>query len=467
MTSPLALLEALPPLHALMCRFETDTPACSVYPSPNRFVEAIGADDVAQAMRLRGLGRSVGGAAPLAVQVSLPLCERPCTPCTCRQVVTRRHASAARYLRGLQQELAAAADALGPRQVAARIHVGGATPLFMSDEQLGQLVASLRAAFSVADDADLSIEAAESLCTPERAAHLRATGFDRLTLMLDDSADDHGDGALHDNRLAHVVAGARAAGFSGVAVVLACGSPRLGAAQQARVVRRVTAARPDRIRIVRHAGAPGGPRAFLAAGAADPAAAIDRSARLLSAIEALQSAGYVHLGLDEFALPADPLCRAHRQGRLHLGPCGFSARPVGDVLALGAGAVGRIGSVAYQNVAELSRFYDALAAGALPVARGLALSRDDLARRGVILGLLCQGRVDFESISLAHLIDMRDAFAREFALLGPLVQAGLVDVDDEAMELTATGRWFAPVVAAVFDRELQRDVLRGRLGRGE
>jgi hypothetical protein len=36
-------------------------------------------------------------------------------------------------------------------------------------------------------------------------------------------------------------------------------------------------------------------------------------------------------------------------------------------------------------------------------------------------------------------------------------------VDDEALELTSVGSWFAPVVAGVFDRELQRDALRLRL----
>jgi len=188
-----------------------------------------------------------------------------------------------------------------------------------------------------------------------------------------------------------------------------------------------------------------------------------RSCRLRYTFERLILAGYVHLGLDEFALPEDPLAVASRQGRLHLGVRGFSTRSDGDVLALGVSAIGRIGAVAYQNVELLAEYYAALQDVRLPVARGLVLARGDLARECVINGLLCQGRVPFESISLSHLIDMRAAFSREFALLDPLIQAGLVDVDEEALELTAIGTWFAPVVAGVFDRELQRDALRLRL----
>jgi oxygen-independent coproporphyrinogen-3 oxidase len=193
----------------------------------------------------------------------------------------------------------------------------------------------------------------------------------------------------------------------------------------------------------------------------------DRTARLCAALAQLKAAGYIHIGLDEFVLPADPLAVAARQGRLHVGPHGFSTRPDGDVLAIGVSAVGRIGTVSYQNVDSLSEYYAALNGRRLPVARGLVLDRDDLVRQGVITALLCQGRVDFEAINLSHLIDMRTWFAKEFRLLGPLIQAGLVDVDHEAMELTAMGRWFAPVVAAVFDRELQRDALRERLSRGD
>jgi oxygen-independent coproporphyrinogen-3 oxidase len=49
----------------------------------------------------------------------------------------------------------------------------------------------------------------------------------------------------------------------------------------------------------------------------------------------------------------------------------------------------------------------------LPVVRGLAVTRDDLVRRAVIMALMCQGEVLFESIELAHLIDFRSYFASE------------------------------------------------------
>ena len=70
-------------------------------------------------------------------------------------------------------------------------------------------------------------------------------------------------------------------------------------------------------------------------------------------------------------------------------------------------AIGRIGSTYSQNAKTLPEYYDALRQGQLPVVRGIALNRDDVLRRAVIMALMCQGRVEFESIELAHLIKVR------------------------------------------------------------
>jgi len=54
------------------------------------------------------------------------------------------------------------------------------------------------------------------------------------------------------------------------------------------------------------------------------------------------------------------------------------------------------------------------------VVRGLVLTRDDLVRRSVILALICQGQLEFESIELAHLIDFKSYFSVELSLLKDL-----------------------------------------------
>ena len=461
-TSTSACSPSPPPL-ALMCRFGSDTPACTSYPAANRFVEAIGADDVGRALRLRASRSTFGGVAPLAIRLSIPFCERPVDPCGCRPVVTRRHVCATRYLRALRDEVALVMRDSGCGRRVSRIHVGGAVPLFFSDDELAQVVALLRKGFKVAEDAVISIEAAASLCIPSRVAALRAAGFNRLFVVLDDRRSA---GTRHAG-LQDAIGVASEAGSAAVTVEIPGATTGQGALDFSQAVMDVVALRPARIRITRLPAA--GPRTGAVRRNAMPlmASPVERMANLRDAFERLLAADYVHVGLDEFALPEDPLALASRHGRLQLGARGFGTRPEGDVLALGVSAIGRVGAVAYRNGDLLSDYDAALQGERLPVARGLVLDRGDLARESVIKGLLCQGRVHFEAIGLSHLIDMRASFLKEFALLQPLIQAGLVEADDEALELTAIGRWFAPVVAAVFDRELQRDALRVRLSRGD
>ena len=78
---------------------------------------------------------------------------------------------------------------------------------------------------------------------------------------------------------------------------------------------------------------------------------------------------------------------------------------------------------------------------------------------------MCQGRLEFESIELAYLINMREYFARELEQLEPMVEAGLVEIERGAVQVTATGWYLVRAVAMVFDRYLQTDRQRERFSR--
>jgi oxygen-independent coproporphyrinogen-3 oxidase len=81
------------------------------------------------------------------------------------------------------------------------------------------------------------------------------------------------------------------------------------------------------------------------------------------------------------------------------------------------------------------------------------------------MALMCQGRVEFESIELAHLIRMKDYFASELAELAPLAEGGLVELSDDAIQVTASGWYFVRGVAMVFDKHLRADKVRERFSR--
>jgi oxygen-independent coproporphyrinogen-3 oxidase len=113
----------------------------------------------------------------------------------------------------------------------------------------------------------------------------------------------------------------------------------------------------------------------------------------------------------------------------------------------------------------LEEYSDRLDQGLFPVARGIALSRDDLVRRAIIMALICQGEVSFESIELGYLIDFEHYFSIEMAQLGSFVEKGLIAVDRAGIQVTPTGWVFVRAVAMVFDSYLQTDRTRAQLSK--
>jgi oxygen-independent coproporphyrinogen-3 oxidase len=169
--------------------------------------------------------------------------------------------------------------------------------------------------------------------------------------------------------------------------------------------------------------------------------------------------------MDHFALPDDALAVAKRQGRLHRNFQGYSTQPDCDLIALGVSSIGRVGPTYSQNAKTLDEYYDILNHGQFPVVRGLALTRDDLLRRAVIMAIMCQGRLQFEAIELAHLIDFKQYFEAELKTLATLAEQGMVEVDEHGLVVTSMGWFFVRAVAMVFDRYLQTDRTRAKFSK--
>jgi oxygen-independent coproporphyrinogen-3 oxidase len=470
MSSDTALLDAPAPAlsPALLRKFDTPGPRYTSYPTADRFVEAFGAADCVAAMQQRARGAGVGGAAPLSVYVHIPFCESLCYYCACNKIITKHHERAAEYLDALDVEIDLARAAVGPGQPVVQMHFGGGSPTFLSDDELARVMASLRAAFPLQDDAEVSIEVDPRTVTEARLEHLRCLGFNRISFGVQDF-DAAVQQAVHRvqpfDSVRALMKSARALGFQSINADLIYGLPKQTPRSFARTVAQIRELRPDRIALYAYAHLPQRfkpQRRILAEDLPEPA---QRISMLGGALEGFLSGGYTYIGMDHFALPDDSLAVAKRQGRLHRNFQGYSTQPDCDLIGLGVSAIGRIGANYYQNAKTLPEYYDALRQRQLPVVRGIALTRDDLVRRAVIMALMCQGRLEFESIELAHLIKMREYFAPELAQLEALAESGLVELEPDAVQVTPTGWYLVRAIAMLFDRYLQSDKQRERFSR--
>lgn len=449
---------------ALLQRMDQGGPRYTSYPTADRFVEAFGAADYAGALRQR---RIIGaqGATPLSLYVHIPFCESLCYYCACNKIVTRHHERADRYLDYLAKEIELQVAELGRNLPVSQLHLGGGSPTFMDDAQLARLMGLLHGAFAFLPEAERSIEVDPRTVDAGRLQRLADLGFNRLSLGVQDFDPDV-QKAVHRIQpaamVAELLARSRELGFQSINLDLIHGLPRQTPASFDRTLEEVCRLRPDRIALYAYAHLPERFKAQRRIRAADLPSPQERVRMLSRAIEVLGGAGYVYIGMDHFALPEDPLAVAKRQGLLHRNFQGYSTQPDCDLVALGVSAIGHVGPTYSQNAKVLDAYYDHLDQGRLPIERGLALSRDDLLRRSVIMAIMCQGKLDFEAIGHAHLVDFVDRFAPELAALGPLVAQGLVKLRDHELEVTETGWFFVRAIAMVFDRYLQADRNRAR-----
>ncbi len=462
-------MESAPVKHvideALLRRFDIPGPRYTSYPTADRFVEAFAERDYIQALQQRGAGSM---ALPLSVYVHIPFCASLCYYCACNKVVTRHHDKAAEYLRYLGRELELQTQYVGRGHRVSQLHLGGGTPTFLSDAELDDVMAMLRRHFEFVPGGEYSIEVDPRTVTAERLAHLQRLGFNRLSFGVQDF-DPAVQKAVHRiqpaDQVFELVAAARALGFESINVDLIYGLPQQTPESFRRTLQHIERLRPDRLALYAYAHLPARFKPQRRIVAAELPSAAEKLAMLSLSLDHLSAAGYVYVGMDHFALPNDALAVAKRQGRLHRNFQGYSTQPDCDLIGLGVSAIGRIGATYSQNAKTLEEYYDALDQGRLPIVRGLALTRDDVLRRSVIMAIMCQGLVDFESINLAHLIDFRRYFARELHALRELEAAGLVRVDDTHLEVTCTGWYLVRAIAMVFDRYLQVDQDRARFSK--
>ena len=441
---------------ALVQRLSRQGPRYTSYPTADRFHADFGYRDYLQAVAGLRLRASVR---PLSVYVHIPFCDTVCYYCACNKVVTRNRDKASTYLSYLKREIAMQGRLLAGINNLSQLHLGGGTPTYLSDAQMEDLMATLRANFQFAPDSEgeYGIEVDPRSVTPARIHRLREQGFNRISLGVQDFDDAvqlavNRVQPLHDTLA--IINAAREAGFRSVSIDLIYGLPRQTLATMEATLAKVIDASPDRIAIYNYAHMPALFKPQRRIDEAELPAPDTKLAMLALCIERLEQAGYVYIGMDHFAKPGDDLAVAQSQGRLHRNFQGYSTHADADLVSVGVSAISAVGATYSQNAKTLDAYYELLDKNELPIVRGIALDMDDLLRRSVIGLLMCQFELSMASIEQAFPIVFADYFAAELGQLDAFSQEGLLAVGPDWISVTPRGRLLIRNICMVFDRHL-------------
>jgi len=450
---------------SLLQKFDVNGPRYTSYPTVDRFVEAFTENAYKEALEQRRL-HPINQ--PLSIYIHIPFCESLCFYCACNKIVTKHHERSREYLDYLKKEIDLHLDYLGQKQVVSQLHLGGGSPTFFSDEEIKELFNKLKEVFVLNPQGKYSIEVDPRTVDSKRLKRLKEIGFNRLSFGVQDFNPDV-QKAVHRiqsfDQIASLMNSAHEDGYESINMDLIYGLPLQTTETFNETLDQVISLKPDRIALYAYAHLPHRFKPQRRIHEDDIPPAKNKITMLSLAIEKFLENGYVYVGMDHFALPSDSLAIAKRQGRLHRNFQGYSTQPDCDIIALGVSAIGRIGANYNQNAKELEDYYDHLNHGRFPIIKGLALSKDDIVRRAVIMEIMCQGRLDYESIELAYLINFKEYFSSEMNLLRNFHEKDFIDLDDSGIQVTDTGWFFVRAIAMIFDRYLQLDQNRTRFSK--
>ncbi|WP_423679778.1 oxygen-independent coproporphyrinogen III oxidase [Undibacterium sp. WLHG33] len=453
MTTPIDDIELS---EELIRKFDKSGPRYTSYPTADRFNTGFTEQTYITYLEQRA-GRTKNP--PLSLYLHLPFCESLCYFCACNKIITKDHSRTTEYLRYLEKEMALVAARIGPDRLTAQLHLGGGTPTFFSSDELRQLMAMIRQHFTFTEDAELGVEIDPRTVKPETLAVLSELGFNRNSFGVQDF-----DPAVQQavNRIQPfsmveaAVKESRKAHFQSVNADLIYGLPKQNIESFGRTLDSLIALAPDRIALYNYAHLPSRFKAQRQIIEADLPSAEERLQIFLMSTRRLLDAGYIYIGLDHFSRPDDELNKARQDQSLHRNFQGYTTRAECDLIGFGVSAIGKVGDSYSQSVRTIKEYYQLLDEGKLPVEKGIALDKDDLLRRDVIMTLMCSMPLSIAKTNAAYGIDFTTYFAEEIAQLRQYEEVGFITIDADAIRVTPKGRLFVRAVAMTFDKYLKK-----------
>ena len=439
----------------LIQKYDIAVPRYTSYPTAPHFTHAIDGETYA-----RGLGEI--GDAPVSLYIHVPFCAQLCWFCGCHTTATSNSAPLEAYADTVLREIELLAAAAGRRLAVRHIHWGGGTPTAMPGPRMREIMAALRRHFAVAGDAEIAVEIDPRTVTPEILDTLAGIGCTRASLGVQDF-DEKVQAAVNRHQSLAVTKtcadGLRARGINAINLDLIYGLPYQSVASVTQTVEHALAVAPERIAIFGYAHVPWMKKHQNLLPETEMADAAGRWAQRDAIERTLVGHGFQTIGLDHYAKPDDALAIAAHTHTMRRNFQGYTTDVAPVLLGLGASSIGALPQGYVQNATPIPAYKDSIAAGRLPIARGVGLTADDRLRRDVIEQLMCNLRVDLDDTAHRHGLDPAGLHAASDAL-DDMAQDGIVGWDGRTVEVPPPARPFVRNVAAAFDLYYARGVQR-------
>lgn len=358
-----------------------------------------------------------------SLYVHIPFCASKCYYCDFNSYVSTGEVMD-RYLDGLEQEIGLLAKEMSwePLQT---VFFGGGTPTMFNSKQTERMLSILNRNFSLAEGAEVSVEANPGTVTPDKLRILKEGGVNRLSFGVQSFNDLilKKLGRLHDSITVYESFElARKAGFDSINLDLMFGLPGQTLDIFQDTLNRIIDLGPEHISAYSLKVEEGTPFAvWQERGKLQLPPEEDELEMYDRIIAQLQTNGYEMYEISNFAKPGHE-CR-HNQVYWRNEP----------YLAAGAGAHGYVNNVRYVIEPNVPSYIETSVSGKRPVIEHEEIEEPIRREDTMILGLRLLRGVDYSRFREKHGISMHEVFGSE---IDKMAAKGWLTADSEGVRLT-------------------------------
>jgi oxygen-independent coproporphyrinogen-3 oxidase len=378
---------------------------------------------------------SASHAGTLGIYIHIPFCGAICHYCNFNRGL-HDGTLASRYVDALEHDIRHQAD----QAPADTVYFGGGTPSLLPPEDIGRVIAACRDSFTLADDAEITLETNPETVTVERMEAYRAAGVNRISMGAQSFRDDELKrlGRVHSAaRIREAFAETRRAGFDNISLDLMMWLPQQTIHDWMESIDGLLEVGPEHASIYLLELYPNAPlKEDMARGGWSQAPEDDAADMYLRAFERLDEAGYRQYEISNVA----------RDGRVSRHNLKYWRD--GEWMAFGCGAHGTRGGRRWRIVSGTEDYIQRIRAGIDTAAETRTLSADERLEEMLFTGLRLSEGLPLQEIRAKFDVDVWDRYGRG---LTRFVEAGvLLHEPSVRLRLTREGMLLANEVCSVF-----------------
>lgn len=394
---------------------------------------------------------------PLLLYVHFPYCPKLCTYCQCHHLITQDHAKIKKFLNDLYQEIELLHKFFKEHSyipLIKEIHLGGGSPSFMDMDEFDQLVDNLKKIVDFDDLTEFTIEIDPRTVDQKKMIYYHEKGINRISFGVQDF-DPNVQKAVNRIQPPEMVSKLLVPEirkfFRSVNFDIIYGLPLQTRESFKKTIDKVIQLSPDRIALCVLGYRPDIFKHHRLLKESDFPDIYESTLINIEAIQNLLDNGYVRIGIDHFAKPTDGLGIALKNKTLHRNALGYTPGICHNMIGIGLSSMSRINDYYFQNDYRLDNYHLALQSGKFPILRGYRLNSDGLLRRDIMYQILCYFSLSFSEIEQKHHIRFNTYFKKEIEALNEFVQDGIIELGDNAINVTPIGKFFLRHICKVFD----------------